>query len=511
MAGYGLVRGGVEKGRHPWKRVLAAGVLALHGCGGQGGGKDGADGADGLSSLVSVTDESPGINCRYGGLKVESGRDGDGNGSLDGGEVAQTRFLCDGAGPRGWGVAEVLETGNDTAGDPQVGVDDSGNAIAVWEQSDGTRDNIWANRYVAGSGWGEPERIEANDNAASEVQVAVNGGGHAVAVWKQSDGTQPSIWANHYDPDSGWGAAEKVESRDAGWAANPQVALEDSGAAMAVWAQDDGNRENIRANRYEPGIGWGSDHLIETHDGTPAEKPQVAMDGSGNAVAVWSQMQGGTYSIRANRYDAGSGWEGAAAIEAIASDDATGPQVAMDERGHATAVWKVDDGTGIYTWANRYEPGSGWGTAGAIETATGNSSGQQVAMDASGNAVAVWAKFPGGKKHAYASRYMAGSGWGAPYLLETHNAGGVENPRVAVDGAGNALVVWQQGDGVRDNIWANRFLVGAGWGSAQVIETDDSGEAEAPQVALDPEGNGIAVWQHNDGTRFNIVGNRFTE
>jgi len=39
---------------------------------------------------------------------------------------------------------------NDRAGDavsPQVAFDASGNALAVWYQHDGTRANIWANRY----------------------------------------------------------------------------------------------------------------------------------------------------------------------------------------------------------------------------------------------------------------------------------------------------------------------------------------------------------------------------
>ena len=56
-----------------------------------------------------------------------------------------------------WHAAELVET--DDAGDasiPQVAVDSSGNAIAVWFQSDGIRRNVWANRYVPGVGWVPP-------------------------------------------------------------------------------------------------------------------------------------------------------------------------------------------------------------------------------------------------------------------------------------------------------------------------------------------------------------------
>lgn len=30
----------------------------------------------------------------------------------------------------------------------EIGVDPNGNAVAVWYQYDGTRNNIWANRYL---------------------------------------------------------------------------------------------------------------------------------------------------------------------------------------------------------------------------------------------------------------------------------------------------------------------------------------------------------------------------
>jgi len=49
-------------------------------------------------------------------------------------------------------------------------MDSTGNAIAVWGQSDGTRNNVWANRYVAGSGWGTAVLLE-NDNAGDASPV----------------------------------------------------------------------------------------------------------------------------------------------------------------------------------------------------------------------------------------------------------------------------------------------------------------------------------------------------
>jgi hypothetical protein len=52
--------------------------------------------------------------------------------------------LAEKPGPH-WRTAQLIET--DDAGSPQVAADAAGNALAVWQQSDGTRISIWANRY----------------------------------------------------------------------------------------------------------------------------------------------------------------------------------------------------------------------------------------------------------------------------------------------------------------------------------------------------------------------------
>ena len=60
-------------------------------------GADGADGSDGLTSLVRVTVEAAGVNCADGGLKLESGLDTNASGVLDAGEITATQYVCHGA------------------------------------------------------------------------------------------------------------------------------------------------------------------------------------------------------------------------------------------------------------------------------------------------------------------------------------------------------------------------------------------------------------------------------
>ncbi len=68
---------------------------------------------------------------------------GGGGGDGGGAAAASTPKVS----PKVFGTAALIETDAGNASNPQIAFDANGNALAVWEQSDGTRSNIWANRY----------------------------------------------------------------------------------------------------------------------------------------------------------------------------------------------------------------------------------------------------------------------------------------------------------------------------------------------------------------------------
>ena len=356
----------------------------------------------------------------------------------------------------GWGAAVSLESNNLDAVFPQVAVDPRGNAIAVWRQFDGNIDNLTANRYVAGLGWTGEVLIEAEDaGGATQPQIALDPQGNAIVVWRQSNGTRDSIMANGYVAGVAWGAPVYVETDDAGNAAYPQVDADTAGNAVAVWHQSDGTRTNIWANRYAVGAGWGPAQLVETLDLGDAEYPDVAMDAAGNALAGWYQFDGTRFDVWANRFVASEGWGSAERIE-NGADNAFGPALAMDRSGNGVAVFTQFDGTVFNAWANRYAVGSGWGTPVLLENQPGGPIALDVAMDAFGNAVAVWHQFDGTRTNIWSNRYAVGTSWGAETVVEIDVAS-ARNPQVALDADGNAMAVWSSGP--VGSIWASRYAV----------------------------------------------------
>lgn len=410
-----------------------------------------------------------------------------------------------------WGAAALIETSNaGDAGGPRVAMNNGGSAVAVWPQSDGAQIHIWANSYVAGA-WGTAAPIENNPAGdATPPQVAMDNAGNAVAVWQQSDGTRNNIWASRYSAGVGWDPLPVTLTDNTGADADfPHVAMDGAGNAVAVWKQTDGTLWSIWSNRYTPGSGWSAALQISNNTGD-ADNPRVAEDGGGNALAVWNQNDGGRQNIWSNRYTAGGNWAPLPRVVSDNTGDASIPRLAMNETGNAVAVWEQFDGALNHIWANRFVAGGGWGTATVIESDNTSSAGQvSVGMDAAGNAVAVWSQSDGMQVNIWGNRYTAGSGWGTEIPVETDNSGDADLPQVAMNDNGTAMAVWQQSDGTVTHIRANRYVPGSGWGVVALVETDTMADSDIPRVGMDAAGHAVAVWQQFDGTRWNISANVF--
>jgi hypothetical protein len=403
-----------------------------------------------------------------------------------------------------WQTSTPIETDNaGEAFDPQLAVDSRGNVMAVWYQSDDTRYNIWANRFASGAGWGTPTLLENGAGNATLPRVVADADGNFIAVWSQSDGTHYNIWSSRYVEGAGWGSATLLDTNDTFEALDPRIAIDAAGNALAVWSQ--GN--NAWANRYVRGVGWGTPvPLGQLTNAFGAEGVTVAMEANGNAWAVWSQNHG-TDSIWASRYTAGVGWGTAFTLES-GSGAAYVPQIAIDASGNALAVWRQSDGTRPNIWASRYT-GTAWDAATLIETDdAGTATAPQIAVDASGAALAVWRQSDGTRNNIWANRYLPGSGWGTATLIETDNTGNAFSPQVAMDANGNGLAVWHQRDATRDNIWSNRYVAGVGWGAATLVETDN-GSASSAQIVIDSGGEATAIWNQHDGSVYSIHSGRF--
>lgn len=402
----------------------------------------------------------------------------------------------------GWGPVVAVESSTDCTRNPDVAVFGTGSAIAVWEQQEnGCPDpwlnpvtyGVWANRFEAASGWGVPERIEFLTGNSTSPRVVASSSGEAFAVWNGGGGG--GVWTNRYAPGIGWTGARVLDS---GNATSPDISA-GTGGAFAVWSKWNGVDYSLNASRYVPFVGWTSAETLST--GRFEFFASVAVDGRGDAMVIWTQWVSGQFpNVFAKRYVQGSGWASAEDIDA--GGDAFATDLAADRGGNVTAVWFEGDLRARY-----YFTGMGWGTPQRI--GPGIAVQPRVAMSEAGSATVVWGKDTGARFGIYAARYVRASGWGREQAIDVAGLGNSWKPQVAMDKSGNAVAIWQQSDGFLDHILANWYRVGESWGEPEFVETYNAGPADRPAVGIDSAGNAIAVWQHTDGRVMSILGSRY--
>jgi hypothetical protein len=175
------------------------------------------------------------------------------------------------------------------------------------------------------------------------------------------------------------------------------------------------------------------------------------------------------------------------------------PHIAMNSSGNAVVVWYESGQPNIY--ANQYVSGSWLGASVISDPSDGFGGHAIVAMDDNNTAIAVWEQegLTSGIYSIWANR-LSGGNWGTAEKIETDDTGDALRPRIAMDANGNGMAVWDQWDGTRTNIWANKFdTTDFFWAGALLIETDNAGNAQWPWIAADPTTNNfVTVWTQFD-------------
>lgn len=175
------------------------------------------------------------------------------------------------------------------------------------------------------------------------------------------------------------------------------------------------------------------------------------------------------------------------------------PAVAVDASGNATAVWAQGvDYNSEDAWANRFVLGTGWETAEQIDISSADIWGcPDIGVDSNGDAIAIWSQ----AGVLTARHFDSVNGWGTPVTI---GGSGALYPDIVVSNGGNAMVVWENSR----SIYASYYDTLNGWGSPQLLETG-SGEASQPKVILDSNGNAIAVWVQANGFNQRVMANRY--
>lgn len=405
-----------------------------------------------------------------------------------------------------WRGAELLEDLTGFTFTPGVGMDGAGRAIVVWvngvpdsEIEGRTYGEVFATRFDPASGWGTRVALSvpaSMTSSAGAVDLAVNNMGEAIAVWHQSDGAGTSdLVARRFTPAGGWSPVTVLHDGTSGapvsW--RPHVAIAGDGTAIAMWSQRAGLDSQLYSRRFAPSSGWGAATQVHAPPGGDALGQDVAIDGSGRAVAVWTVRAGGG-RLWGSRSTAAGGWSTPVRLDdaAVAQGviDSESGEVAVDAAGNAVVVMEATDESSS-VWGIVGTAAGAWQPATRLESVDRYANAPHVASAANGDAIAVWQSWPANTSaipDIRARRIAPGDGWGAVESLEASSAG-AEWPHLAMTPAGTATVVWRSG-----GIQATRSVGGGAWSAPERIDDMRSGVAI---VAAGGADSAVAVWTHD--------------
>ncbi|HJU83044.1 MAG TPA: hypothetical protein VJ600_02435 [Holophagaceae bacterium] len=426
----------------------------------------------------------------------------------------------------GWSSPQALDPNLGTYGDLMSLAGDpvSGNAFAVWMETDPTSGHTvpWAARFTASTGmWGDYRAISdgfADGTALGHTSIATDGQGNAMAIWAQSttsSGSRNDLFAAYFKSGVGWQARTLLSDGAHSVDDLPKVVMDGTGAAIAVWTETNGTYSQMWGAHFTGGV-WAASAQLASDSLGSATPPGIAMDGSGNAVLVWAQPDATALSILSERYIAGSGWtsplfleSGAGVVDAPTYGSAT--PVAMAADGSAVVLWSQDDGTGKKVIMKAtYSTGLGWSAAAPLYAdASQNSTLPNIVMDASGNAVAAW--FTGGQ--VLSTRYSATTfSWSSvtnPSSSTTANVFGTP-PSLTMDGSGDAIVSWS--DGTDLTAWASSVLAGGSWRTPVRLQDPNTISSlptmDGAALFLDSQGRGLAVMPSKPSAQTHLIWTR---
>lgn len=363
-------------------------------------------------------------------------------------------------------------------------------------------------------GWLAPIDVaEGTFKGSDSADVAMDARGDTLVVWEHHEG-ETSVLDEAWRPAGGSfdrpvTLASTTTPETAGYGIfAPVVAMDATGDATVAWITRTSPPPQVEAVACAPGGMCDAPTVLAIE--TTFDPPVAAMDERGDATVAWTWENGGFGEIQAASRPAGGAFERATTISNFSFGSAGSPTVAMDPAGDATVAWTMSAGSGPETPPLVQMSARPWGAA--FSPPTGFSLqvlDPSIAMDARGDATAVWARYDPGHSTAnveVSTRSTLGGEFTQPKTVWTSPASSAAEaeairPKVVMDAAGETTIAWTSHEGVRTTTGP----LGGPFGEIGGLNNPLVHEAD-PAIAVNGRGDAVAVWSVTSETGERSVG-----
>jgi hypothetical protein len=246
--------------------------------------------------------------------------------------------------------------------EPEVALDDTGNAVFVWTRGIGL-DAVTETRRWSAAGELDPiKEVAGTAGFVAGPQVAFDSAGTALYVVARSDGLKLRRMA----PDGTLSAVQDLRMRPTDHAFDPQIAPSGDGAAQIVWrafSAEDGYVIETR-HRFSNGL-LSEVRILGSYDPGINASADVAFDDQGNAHHVWLTSKDGE-TVVMGRTRSSSGALGPLHQLSSNQGSAIHPALSSGGAGRPVATWirEVDSSTKLVQGALSTPPAVGGGSGG---------------------------------------------------------------------------------------------------------------------------------------------------
>ena len=237
------------------------------------------------------------------------------------------------------------------------------------------------------------------------------------------------------------------------------------------------------------------------------------MDSSGNFVVVWSSnlQDGSGLGVYARRYNSSGVAQGAEfRVNTTTANDQQRPDIAMDNSGNFVIVWTSPDASGNGIFGQRDNSARrGAGVQFQVNTTTANDQSEAaIGMDSTGNFVVVWSSTgqDGDGYGIYGRRFnSSGVAQGSEFRANTTTTLDQRYASVSMDDTGKFVVVWTSmkntGNGNYNTVYGQRFNAsGVAQGSEFQVNQDTNRNEQYASVSLDSDGDFVVTWSADHGS-----------
>jgi hypothetical protein len=366
---------------------------------------------------------------------------------------------------------------------PQISIDRLGNAIAVWQLNSGSNSIIQASYHNKGGSWSSVP-VDLSSTGAVSPQIVMDSSGNAIVVWQRNNGSNMIIQAKYYNKsNSSWSEVQNLSDESKNSYA-PQISMDSLGNGIAIWSGSYEARNITQVRYYNKSTNsWLTIQNLSALGKNTSEQ-QIVMNSVGNAVAVWSQLDG-TNIVQASYYTKSTGiWSAPQTLSTIGKT-AILPQISIDPLGNAIAVWVGGNGLHNLIEAKYYIKSIGiWSEPKILSATDKNSSYPQISMDRLGNAVAIWDLNNGSNTIIQASYYTKGDDWLAPQNLSAIG-GNAGSPQISIGISGNAIAIWNRYNGTNLIIQSSYYTkITNSWSEVQDLSAIGE-NSRNPQIEID--------------------------